>query len=245
MPCTKYTVKASFRDALAFQDYLKAAGVPVQSISSARADETDVFVSGSLSAALAASLTSLAWGYQTPAYAPAPAVFGTVTAPLLVSTAASLTTLSVAGNVSVAGSVSAGTVTAARLVVPNARAGFTGLMSELGSLSVGGVYAGTTSCSNVKLWAGSTTTTSSGVATLTPANSTGGPMFSKILWADAKAWANASGATACPIVSGKSIAADGSSVSFNVVQGVGLLAAGASLAMAPAGVNVNALLIGL
>lgn len=107
--------------------------------------------------------------------------------------------------------------------------------------------ANTNSIPNIKLVFGSATTTN-GVATVnltSDGTSTGQPLLSQILHADATAWTNSSTATQVPFLGGKNIASDQRSVSFNVLTGASMLLGGASVSQAPNGVSVTCVVWGL
>ena len=106
---------------------------------------------------------------------------------------------------------------------------------------------GTTALPNMKIVAGTVTTTN-GVATVystVDGTSTGAPAISQILHADCVAWTNTSTLTQMPLISGKAISSDLRSVTFNVVIGTSIVVGGSVLAAAPNGTTVSYLVLGV
>lgn len=141
------------------------------------------------------------------------------------------------------GSIS--TISASLAVLPNASS-FSGQYSELSKIPWLSIFNSNTSILNVKLWTGNGTT-SGGTVTFYPTStsSAGGiPIFTNILHADATAWVNTSAVTSVPLFSGKIIASNMSSVTFNGITGAGVLLGGNSVAFVSNGISVSALIIG-
>lgn len=97
-----------------------------------------------------------------------------------------------------------------------------------------------------KFWFG-TATTVSGIATFYPTDDgtgSGNPLFMNIAIALAGAKLDTTTPTASPLTSTKAIAADRKSVTVNCLVGVVLVAAAATLQLAPDGTAVNCMIWG-
>lgn len=109
-----------------------------------------------------------------------------------------------------------------------AGASITGPTGPTGPSGVVGYASDGSTITGFKVWSGTTTTNSSGVATINPTvdgTPSAAPIFATINAVNAMAFNNTATATSAPQTAGKLVAADRKSVTINVVQGIASLAA--------------------
>lgn len=97
------------------------------------------------------------------------------------------------------------------------------------------------------MWYGSATV-ANGTATFYPTSdgtATGTPLFSQILHVNCSAWNNSSTAIQVPIVSGKSISSNCSTVVVNAVVSTTVVVGGTTVVAAPTGTSVMCTIIGV